>query len=173
MSLLVSKNPQARESRLEAKFVEKVVYQLNFSPDNKFQKFGQKLRWKTVHNAMRELMREVHQITGEKFLYELYQELSTPTTFQGNQAGGRIHYHGVMYFKNRQAMQGFFMLGSTVLSDYGRVDIDTIDDLEYWAKYCRKGQDIWPEALVITNCAHSIMDRIIERDQAEPASASE
>lgn len=72
---------------------------------------------------------------------QLYPDLSIPKFLQTPQAGKvsasypRIHYHGIIKLKDAPL---FYLMYPKYYSTLGRVEIDTIVDMEKWLAYCKK-----------------------------------
>lgn len=64
--------------------------------------------------------------------------------------GGRLHYHGIIMFKSKDAIKDFYVNVIHKLLNTNMVEIDTIADIDVWLTYCSK-QDVMFEKYAITN----------------------
>lgn len=125
-----------------------VPYAFTFAPDDRYQRFRTKDRWYRCYRDTREMFISIAEAlefedeegnTSQGFDYELYQEMSEPKNIKDGKAG-RIHYHGIIIIKNYQAWRSLLSYWMSSLTCNGIIDMDTIDDMNTWYKYCTKQQ---------------------------------
>lgn len=108
-------------------------YALTVNPNNKRQYNNNADRWAKVRNYLYEL------IMGCQCYYDMYMEISEPygeriDAYQGP----RIHMHGVIIFRSKKELAQFLLFDSYRINRESTTNISTIDDVEYWYKYCTK-----------------------------------
>lgn len=106
---------------------------LTIAPDDTLQCINAPLRLRTVSDTIRQLL---YNTLGHQFQYELYPEVSYPQTVQEGK-GGRIHFHGIIYFKPSQKTE-FYVEHLHKLSKHCRIEIDSIVDIKKWREYIEK-----------------------------------
>lgn len=133
-------NKPRDESKEEPKvfFELCTIYSITFNPQDKYQSFGRADRDVRLRNKLYEWALTLDKHT--KFCFHF--ELSEPKTIMAEKGGPRIHVHGTIEFKTREALKQFLMYKLYQLQHLGVVDIDTIADLAYWEKYCTKQKHI-------------------------------
>lgn len=144
-------------------------YAITLTLHNSLQSFEAPRRFRTRINLFRNVFRELETFCKEedrnKFLYQMYIELSEPRIIKPD-TGSRIHLHGLIFFKNNRAVKKF-LINANLLSRLGYVDIDTCegkDNLEKWFKYCTKQQEIIDEP-PITNTGYDLFKLLIARSE--------
>lgn len=108
-------------------------------PANKFQFIGKLNRW---GKAFDYLVKELKTYGGVLREIKIFPDLSAPPAIDTeNNQFPRIHWHGWIKCDN------LIQLYSSTLANFGgyRIEIDTIDDIKIWEKYCRKLIDEYPE----------------------------
>lgn len=112
------------------KFVNKVPLTFNINPDDsrQFQSVGGHKRWTDVR---RQIMTDLLRFLPYVDELDLYPDISFPDTLGTKYP--RVHYHGLIQFNDVVS----FLTNFEGMSHY-MIEIDTIDDKKYWAKYCRK-----------------------------------
>lgn len=68
--------------------------------------------------------------------YILHLDISEPLKISKNFP--RVHFHGVVMFPTNKAIQIWLLDTLRVLGNWCNIDIDTIDDVSLWEKYCKK-----------------------------------
>jgi len=111
------------------------------NPSDKWQYFGSSDRLEKVRNLLHE---EVHlrlsagAVKNTRIDYWYCLELSEPRVHDATQSGPRIHLHGIIGFPTMAAYRVWLLRYQYELTRFSRIEIDTIDDINVWIKYCRK-----------------------------------
>ncbi len=107
-------------------------YSFTLNPIDKHQFFGKVDRYMKFRNFVYENLFILAN-------YEAFIELSEPRGFsiQGY-SGPRLHIHGKLKFDTKSELAKFLLLSFYSLTRWTSVDIDTIDDSDWWYKYCTK-----------------------------------
>lgn len=109
------------------------IYSVTLNPTDKYQFFGNELRFRKFRNFVYE-----HTI-GLHCDFNLIIEISEPHEFKIAQyKGPRLHLHGTLYFANTKCLGKFLMHDYYKLLRWTSVDIDTIDNLDTWHDYMMK-----------------------------------
>ncbi len=112
--------------------VEK-CYSLTITPNDKMQRFGQQKRFIKVRQFIYELFLSCN------FIYDMIIEISEPHSFKvAGYKGPRLHAHGVILFRDNNELKQFLLNDYYKLQRQSGIDIDTINDLDVWSKYCNK-----------------------------------
>lgn len=127
-------------------------YAITIAPDDNLQWFLRPERCRKSFNLFNERLLNYSKLDIE---YCLWQELSEPIVGK-RIAGTRIHYHGIIRFRSERGLRAWLTLKFNELTRNCIIDIDTIDDMDIWIKYCTKMQHIvktpkldnLPEALI-------------------------
>ncbi len=108
-------------------------YSITLNPIDKYQYFNSPNRFKRFKSFIYE------QLLTFPAKYELFIEISEPHGMhtQGY-SGPRLHLHGKIQFNTNKDRYMFLSNGYYKLLRFCSVDIDTIDDLRKWYKYCTK-----------------------------------
>jgi len=112
------------------------AYTFTISPSDTYQHFGSPVRLRQCTDDIRILL---NRTIGNKFEYILATEVSYPDVVQDH-AGGRIHYHGIIYFRPGQRAE-FYIEYINKLANGCRIEIDTIKDINKWLIYIYKDRD--------------------------------
>lgn len=131
-------------SRLQL-FYDKGEYAITITTHDKYQFIGDGQRY-----IKKDRMEMFKSFIHDKILswpqfgiqYLLYIELSEPRDLQAFALGPRLHLHGIIKFCSKKSVRKFLMTELYMLAQIGRIEIDTIDDRDYWLKYCTKQQHI-------------------------------
>lgn len=111
------------------RYQNNVWYSITINPDEDGQFINKPDRF---HRLKQLLCRQFDNFfMGVKDIV-LFPDLSFPE-YLGKNKYCRIHYHGKILFHDV-----LLFLMSTTIWRYFTVEIDTIDDPEYWTAYCRK-----------------------------------
>lgn len=113
-----------------------VYYSMTLNPNDKYQYPGKQDRMQLFRNTYYGIF-----VGWTDTNYLFYTELSEPKNVNGT-IGPRLHLHGFIKFTTNAAIKRFLLHEHYKLNRIGIVDIDTIDDQEYWKKYCKKQQHI-------------------------------
>lgn len=150
-----------------------IPYAITFAPGDKYQRFRQKDRWYRCYRETREIFIQIAEAlefeddegrTTKGIDYELYQEISEPLNIKDGKAG-RIHYHGIIIINNYPSWRSLLTYWISALTVHGIIDMDTIDDMSVWYKYCTKQQHK-SNFHSITNKTPSIMRTLCETTES-------
>ncbi|AXQ66168.1 MAG: hypothetical protein [Cressdnaviricota sp.] len=110
-------------------------YAITLNYDDNLQYFGKPERETKVVNLTNE---RLLTYTHKKIDYILHLELSEPHIGKPNQSGPRLHYHGRIRFRSNKGLKLWLLNDYYNLLKNCIVDIDTIDCVNTWDKYCTK-----------------------------------
>lgn len=71
--------------------------------------------------------------------YEVYPEYSFNGKSVNMSKGPRLHYHGIIQITD---LIYLYELGYNELQQQGVFEIDTIDDIDVWMRYCKKSETV-------------------------------
>ncbi len=119
--------------KLENFFKVNTWYSVTLNPIDKHQFCHKVDRYDKFHQFMYE------QLSYLKCTYEFFIEISEPRGMHiKGYMGPRLHLHGKVRFKSRVEIAHFLLRDYYRLLRFCSVDIDSIDDLRKWYKYCTK-----------------------------------
>jgi len=110
---------------------------LTICPDDKHQYVSSPTRVRQVSDYVRTLM--YNSMSDKYFRYTMYTEVSYPEVSKDG-IGGRIHFHGTVYFVKPYSKPLFFTEVISKLNQSCRLEHDTISDADKWRNYCTKDQ---------------------------------
>lgn len=123
------------------------VYSVTINPQEQYVNSIDRLS--KFHNMM---YGEMIGLIDNGIHYSFYTEISEP---RGNtkyhQECARLHLHGIIYFEDYKAVRHFLLHTVTRWCKISKWEVDTIDSLEKWKKYCKKQQFIMRQKK-ITSC---------------------
>lgn len=137
-------DPQPPQIKKEPKcrFEHDYVYSFTFNPKDKYQWYqepkelvSEEIRLEKFKNKLSVAMKFLQD---NQIKYFCNIECTVP--FQGVELRPRLHLHGIIQFKDVKAKRWFLLYGIPYITMIGQMEIDTIDDLDYWSKYCNKQQ---------------------------------
>lgn len=111
------------------RFKNDIWYSITINPDDDCQYQGKPDRFFKLKQLM--FLQRVNWFMGVADMI-LYPDLSYPERLI-RQSYPRMHYHGIIKFNDVLK----FLLSTTIHRSC-QVEIDTIEDLEYWTAYCKK-----------------------------------
>lgn len=135
-------------------------YSITLNPNDSHQYAGKQDRMEKFRNNYYGITVKWAQLGIN---YVLYTELSEPKNSNGT-IGPRLHLHGIIKFKTNEAIKRFLLFEYYELTRCGIVDIDTIDDMDYWQKYIQKQQHIINET-PLTNLTKSKAKPILPEEE--------
>lgn len=152
---MVENNPLRK---LAPYYVPNTWYAITICPDDIHQKTDKSCE--NRYNRFRKYMvKEISQFELNNTDISLVIEISEPHGSQKKgYLGPRLHAHGIIKFNNRAGIQYFLLKGYHMLLHYNIVDIDTIDDMSFWMKYCNK-QHVLPQDRKIN---YHLMENVIK-----------
>lgn len=110
-----------------------VNYTITICPNDKYQFFGQHNRFKKFRAFMYE------QLININAQYDMIIELSEPRNDISIKSNGpRLHTHGIIKWKNQKQLINFLMDDMYKILRFSKIEIDTIEDIKMWSKYCCK-----------------------------------
>ena len=110
-----------------------VWYSFTLNPVDKHQYFGSVNRVRLFRSYMYE------QLLAFKPSYRFHIEVSEPRGMKTQGYNGpRLHLHGKVMFKNLKVLGWFLLIGYYKLLRFTSVDIDSIQSIDVWDKYCMK-----------------------------------
>jgi len=113
----------------------------------------------------RKLLRDI--LTEASVRYCLFPEISIPQYARANKnCIPRIHWHGLMVFKDINSIINWLLTVAPALAKYGSYQFNTFRP-DYWPSYCLKHQDIFehlPGNYELKNscCLDSFFEQILE-----------
>jgi len=122
------------------------LYSITLNPSDKYQFHNTPylLRYKKFRNYLYE------QLLPITCKYTIYIELSEPhQNITSGNIGPRLHAHGLLEFTKKKQLTKFLLSDMYRLLRTMYVDIDTVESLPIWLKYCTK-QQLLPHP-IITN----------------------
>ncbi len=110
----------------------------------------------------------------EGIFYTLYPDISQPMQQVGVTAkhlGGRMHFHGILWFRDWHAVRTYFMrlmpklvytlIGTTMHSM--SIDLDSISDISVWhAYYSKSKKTMWPTDDSLTNMSDALYEAALD-----------
>lgn len=118
-------------------FYEKLkTYSITINLDNKHQAQINKNAF-TKMVKCKDYIRDILDKYNHHIYYLLHLDISEPKELNNNKYP-RMHFHGCIMFKSDEAILDWLLMVCPKLSAIAYVDIDTIDDLNIWEKYCKK-----------------------------------
>lgn len=118
---------QFKQSILEPKLVKTdVEYTFTVNPNDKFQFWDDHLndRISKSKSHCNKLLRTYCSIK-----VKLHMDVSRT---------GRIHWHGTVKFPSDEAIKTFYIKYIHEMLEEHQIEMDTINDIEYWNDYCTK-----------------------------------
>lgn len=122
------------------------TYTFNIAPADKYQYFdkppkslGDFDRLKMFTKHWTKFMKEF-DIANIK--YYLQTELSTPFDGKNKEQRSRLHYHGIIYFPDKEALTWFLLYATLLLYECATFKIDTIKDPIDWHTYVHKQKEL-------------------------------
>lgn len=136
----------SREKRLEPKLIPCREYAITIAPcNNKQYNSPQNIDNKNRYQSFRAYWaRYIEKLSLYTINLKMTIEISEPFNLKKDSLGPRLHLHGTIEFGSRLAIQNFLLYEYYNLLKYNHVDIDTIEDPDYWQRYCKK-QHILPK----------------------------
>lgn len=109
------------------------LYAITINPTDSYQFFGQRNRLAQSRSYFQLLT------TSFPGILHLWIEYSEPRGMHtAGYNGPRLHAHGWFTFTNKKQIGKFLEHGYYLLLRSNAVDIDTINDMDSWLKYCKK-----------------------------------
>lgn len=122
------------------------TYSLTIAPSDYNQGFNDKTYMVKIYRYSVDYIDRLKNVTtklneillpyNRDIQYILHTDISEPRDINGNIP--RIHFHGVIRFKTNDKILKWLLSILPQLSTFGIVNIDTIDDMNHWEKYCKK-----------------------------------
>lgn len=143
--------PKKRKEISKGRLHPDVLYTFNLSPSDEFQCFCKPKQSLGDYDREKEFVKSMEKTLSVLNLQDLNVvatvEITEPTVLDAGKTvkGARLHLHGLIKFHNYKAIKWFLLYGLTILCDVGKVEIDTIDDLEWRMNYQSKMSYLeWP-----------------------------
>lgn len=108
---------------------------VTFAPNNDTQNFDMSFRMDKVQSYMFQLLKK---IVPDHIKFDIFTEISTPTTFLAANRGGRVHFHGIFYFTQKYSRAEFYLHVIPNISCVMQMDVDTIFSISGWFFYITK-----------------------------------
>lgn len=134
----IKKKPS--QERLTPFYAVNVNYSLTINPNDN----NQGLMGKCPLTRMAIIKQNITSILekdNKDIAYLLHVDISEPRVCNENMYP-RVHFHGVITFRTNAAILNWQLFILRKLSRISQVKIDSIDDMDYWVKYCRKYDSI-------------------------------
>lgn len=129
------KNPYLVKKPKDIFYRKDILYSITVNPDDKFQYLGKSDRMQSFRNLIAGIFVKYPQ---QKTDYYLMVELSEPREVNPPGVGPRLHIHGMIRFNSNKAVKQFLLTDFYQLTRLGHVDIDVVNDFEYWDDYIHK-----------------------------------
>lgn len=113
-------------------------YSFTLAPSDAYQYAGKKDRLKKFTDLMYE---SFLALDSSKIKYRFDIDISEPKNIQKS-IGPRLHIHGRLLFPCSRSILDWQLMHAYSLSRIGILDIDTIEDISIWDKYCEKYKHI-------------------------------
>lgn len=124
---------------LDRRLIDK-IQTFTIAPDNAIQYWASSNRWGKCFDRVYKDMIEMMD-TGCIHNINIYPDLGVPPSISPSELIPRIHWHGLIEFNDvPEAFSRSFMH----LNHY-RIEIDTIDDPDYWESYMKKFIKMYPQ----------------------------
>lgn len=135
-----------KEERLQPKLMPGREYAITIAPCNQKQyNTSQNIDNKNRYQLFRAYWaRYIEKLSLQNIILRMTIEISEPFNLKKDSLGPRLHLHGTIEFGTRIALQNFLLYEYHTLLGYNNIDIDTIEDPDYWDRYCKK-QHILPK----------------------------
>ncbi len=150
-------------------------YAFSLNPDFWQQNFRTET-YKRCQTFMERWEKQFDKLAPEEdgIFYTLYPDISQPCEQVGVTAkylGGRMHFHGILWFRDWKATRDYFMrfmpkllytlVGTTMHSS--SIELDTIGDMSVWHAYYSKSKNtMWPDDKSLTNMSDSMYDAAMD-----------
>lgn len=154
---------------LNPKYEKNKYYALTIAPNNQKQfvnncPYARMIKFRSyMYNLCQEY----------KFPYYINMEISEPTgSLPTEGIGGRLHWHGIVQFRNNKEIRQFLFQSMYQLLKNARIEVTPINDKESWWKYIHKQKLIPKEIKLLTNWEPSIFKESYMRamcEETEPA----
>ncbi len=124
------------EKTIEIFYRVNKIYSITINPNDKHQ-FTHIVNYYNRIKKVKSFVRECFGDEGIHFC--LHLDISEPRQLKKG-TYPRIHFHGVIMFKNKEAILSWLVHTSIMLSQMAYVDIDSLDPISKnkWFKYCMK-----------------------------------
>lgn len=141
-----NKKELAKEERLKPKLMVNIPFAITIAPCNEKQYITpQNKDNRNRYQLFRAYWaRYIEKLSLHNVILRMTIEISEPFNCKKDSIGPRLHLHGTIEFKTRNGLQNFLLYEYQKLLNYNHIDIDTIDDSDYWDRYCTK-QHILPK----------------------------
>lgn len=140
---LTHKNAKKFVPKLEM-VVPHVLYSFTINPNDRYQYFEDPSR---ITRAIIHLKKALDFCS---FHYNLYCEMSQPND---SMRLPRLHAHGLIEFDSPLQVKRWYEVDFNKLSKTNYFNLDTIEDIKQWSKYCKKNNLIMED---ITDGLHHI-----------------
>lgn len=133
---------------LEPKFKIGEYYAITIQPEDKLQHHGKKPYSRVTH-----MRQYYHTLLQEcQIPYYINMEISEPMGSLANKTtGGRLHYHGIIQFCNKEQIISFLLEYQYKLLKQARLEISKINDFQSWLNYIEKQHLIPPAIRTLSN----------------------
>lgn len=168
---MIDPNPKQKKE-ITCKLAPRNAYAFTFNPSNEHQCFQTPKQMVSDENRLEKfknkLSKSLQYLQDNEIEYFVNVECSEP--LNGVELKPRLHVHGIIYFPNVKSIRWFLLYGLYYLTAIGQIEIDTINDLPYWTKYCYK--QVYLELGYLTNKLlykdlECYVDDLIEGDMLE------
>lgn len=136
----------------------KRIYAFTLNPDNIHQFYDSDKNGKSRLFACHRFWRK--KISSYQWEYELFPEISTP---MNSKSTPRIHYHGLICFRNDRAILEWYDEIHYTLSNISYFDIDTWDGRELYCLYCRKNAGLMKRLCKLANIDYEVISLRISK----------
>lgn len=110
-----------------------VPYSVTVQPDDHHQYYESGVRLKQFRDKMAEVM------LANTCCYNFVIELSEPHgSILRHHSGARLHMHGIILFENISELAHYLMYDQARWCKCGRLEVDTITDMDVWIGYMKK-----------------------------------
>jgi len=127
---------------LKLKYEAGGVYGITINPHDTQQKTLEDDRMKKVRRILHKIFTN---LAHNEIDYNIYFEVSEPTTVKWHSIGGRIHVHGIIRTRTKAAVRYLLINWLSMVASIGISYITRIgshENLCNWDNYCKKQQHI-------------------------------
>lgn len=132
-------------------------YSITINPDDQSQHFEYK-KGDTRINKIRTLIDDYLKFPG--IHYYLWWDISMPYKNVKYNYRPRIHLHGIIQFSTLYGLNKFLLYSLPHLGASSLIDIDVLNDLDIWSKYCKKTMHIMPYQPIIRRMMDTTVNEV-------------
>lgn len=134
-------NPPVARKEPQVKLHKGVIYSITINPNDKHQYYqSPKANYTSYKDRLKTFKRYWSNMFTEMFSlhetdYYLCIECSEPID---KPTAPRLHFHGWIRFNTIDSINEYLLINLRALQSVANINIDTIEDHDYWYDYCHK-----------------------------------